>query len=270
MAQRISRAKATLRDLGEPFDLPVGDRLEVRVGTCPRRAVPPLQRGVRREHRARRSSAPTARPRRSGWPGWPTGCCPRPRGVGPARPDAPARRAAPGPGHGSGRPGPARRAGPLAVGPPARRRGHGAARLVAGGRSARALPGAGGHRRRARPGADGRRHRLAAGARALRAARGGGAEPLRHPGPGRGAGRGRGPGRRRGGARGGREPAAGQPSRWTPCAVTSPSSAGTARPPGSTTSRAARQATNLAEQRHLTARAARLGRPAGECGSAAR
>ena len=31
MAQRISRAKATLRDLGEPFDLPVGDRLEVRV-----------------------------------------------------------------------------------------------------------------------------------------------------------------------------------------------------------------------------------------------
>src|SRR6478752_1364093 len=31
MAQRISRAKATLRDLGEPFDLPVGDRLELRV-----------------------------------------------------------------------------------------------------------------------------------------------------------------------------------------------------------------------------------------------
>jgi RNA polymerase sigma factor (sigma-70 family) len=31
MAQRISRAKATLRELGEPFGLPVGDRLEVRV-----------------------------------------------------------------------------------------------------------------------------------------------------------------------------------------------------------------------------------------------
>jgi RNA polymerase sigma factor (sigma-70 family) len=31
MAQRISRAKATLRALGERFDLPVGDRLEVRV-----------------------------------------------------------------------------------------------------------------------------------------------------------------------------------------------------------------------------------------------
>ena len=34
--------------------------------------------------------------------------------------------------------------------------------------------------------------------------------------------------------------------------------------------RAARHATNLAERRHLTARASRLGRPAGECGSAAR
>ena len=53
MAQRISRAKRTLRDSGAPFELPANDELGDRVAAGPRGGLPPLQRGVRREHRGR-------------------------------------------------------------------------------------------------------------------------------------------------------------------------------------------------------------------------
>ena len=53
MAQRISRAKRTLRDSGAAVR-PAGERRARRPRpTGPRRGLPPLQRGVRREHRSR-------------------------------------------------------------------------------------------------------------------------------------------------------------------------------------------------------------------------
>ena len=76
MAQRITRAKQKHQGQRIPFGLPPAAERDRAAGRGAARAVPDLQRGLRQPRRARACSAPSWPPRRSGWPGWCTGCCP--------------------------------------------------------------------------------------------------------------------------------------------------------------------------------------------------
>ena len=187
MAQRISRAKRTLRSRGRAFEMPPAERAR---GPASRVVLAVLYLLFNEGYAAstgRDLTRPTAARRRSGSPGSPTGCCrTTPRSTRPARPHAPPRRAAPGARTASGDARAARRAGPLLWD----------RRLVAEGDRPARLDAAAGrppdayqvqaaiaavHDRAPH----GRRHRLAAGARALRAARAGGAAARSSRWPGR-------------------------------------------------------------------------------------
>ena len=234
MAQRISRAKRTLRDVGETFELPAATS-----SGAGGRALAVLYLLYNEGYAA--SAGADAHPYRPLGGGDPAGAAGAPAAARrpearAARADAPARRAPAGPGHGIRRPGHPRRAGPLASGTRPRRRGNAAARLGAGRRrpgSTRCRPPSPpcttGHRRPPTP--TGRRCSRSTGcSRRWRRA-----PSSRWPGrwrwPRR---RARMPPRRCSRRLDGRRSATTAAMR---CAVTSPSSAGTARPRGSTTSR---------------------------------
>ena len=128
MAQRISRAKARLREVDAPFAVPAARRAARARGGRGPRALPGLHRGPHRD-RGRRAHRRVAG--RRGDPAHAPAAPPaagRLRGDGPARADAAHRRPAPGPARRGGRAGAARRAGPLALGPRPDRRGRGARR----------------------------------------------------------------------------------------------------------------------------------------------
>ena len=76
MAQRISRAKQRIRASGVPFRMPAPAERGRPAALGAARALPDLQRGLRQQRRRRRCTAPSCPTRRSGWPGWCTGCCP--------------------------------------------------------------------------------------------------------------------------------------------------------------------------------------------------
>ena len=189
MAQRISRAKARLREVDAPFAVPPPAELPGPGGGGGPRALPRLHGGSHRDHRQR------AHRRVAGGRGGPAhpaaARAPPRRGRGrrAARADAADRRA-PARAHGRGRgPGPARGAGPLTVGPRADR---GGGRPRGGGPAPRAggpLPAAGGHRRRARRGRHGGGDGLGADRGTLRDARRPGPRPGRDAQPGRRRGR---------------------------------------------------------------------------------
>ncbi len=188
MGQRLSRAKATLRDSGARFELPEPRRSADPGGGRSRCAAPGLQRGVRAHHGslARRLRAD------------PGGHPPHPAAVRRAARSRRGRRcvgphaAHPGPGVGPDRRArrsrPARRPGPVAMGPGLDRRGRRDPGGGAPARPRRPVPAAGGHRRRARGGADLGRHRLAAAQPAVPDAVRPRAEPGRDAEP-RGGGR---------------------------------------------------------------------------------
>ena len=168
MAQRLSRARRTLRELDGPFRMPSRGRVRRAAPRRPARAVPDVQRGLRQHHGLDR------RPRRPGGRGPAPDPDPareparRPRGHRSARPDPAHRRPPPRPHRPARRAGLAGRPGPRAVGPRDGRRGRRARRGRARARRGRGVPAAGRDRRGARRGAEHRRDRLAPAARALR------------------------------------------------------------------------------------------------------
>ena len=117
VAQRISRAKRTLRDASAELELPAPDQLPARVVGRRRGRVPDLQRGVRRDGRRRLDPARSVR---RGHPARPDPDVAAARGVRAARPvgpDAAARLPTAGPDRCGGAAGAARRPGPAALGP---------------------------------------------------------------------------------------------------------------------------------------------------------
>ena len=73
MGQRISRAKRLLAESGATLEMPAGAERRAAARRRDGGRLPDLQRGVRRDRRARTGPAPTSAWRRCGWPGsWPT------------------------------------------------------------------------------------------------------------------------------------------------------------------------------------------------------
>jgi RNA polymerase sigma-70 factor (ECF subfamily) len=133
IAQRIVRGKAKFRDARIPYQVPGGRRPPRTARRRAGRHLPRLQRRVLRLLGRRPDEAaplPGGRP-----PGpAPRRLAARPGGSRAAGADATAGVAAAGPDLARGRPDPARRPGPLALGPRADRRGRGAGRAVASAR----------------------------------------------------------------------------------------------------------------------------------------
>ena len=150
MAQRISRAKQSIKTSRIPFRLPDRGGARRAAGGGAARPLPDLQRGLQQQHRA---VAPARRSRQRGDPARPVGARAaadqrggrRPAGAdaahrcAPRRPDRRQRRAHP-----------ARRAGSDALGPGADRRGNGAGLAGARQRLDRLLPAPGRDRGAAR------------------------------------------------------------------------------------------------------------------------
>ncbi len=201
MAQRISRAKRTVAESGEPLALPDARARTAAPRARAPRGLPRLQRGV---HVERRSEPGPHRPRLGGHPSRP----PAPRaaarrtgGDGAPRAHAADRGAPPGAHRARRLTGPPGRPGPLPLGPRPRhgghRVGHHCARARAGGR----VRPPGGGRRAARRGAPPRGHRLGADPLALLGARADDRQPRGAAEPGRRRGDGRGTRRRTGAPR---------------------------------------------------------------------
>ena len=194
MAQRISRAKQSIRAAGSTFELPAPAGAGRTARDRPAGPLPAVQRGLHDQLPARGCSAPTSRRRPSAWPDSCTGCClqrARSSGLLALMLLTDARRAARTTDDGllvplaeqdrtSGTTGRSTRASP-------------SSRRTLGAGPARAVPGAGGDRGRARRVADSRGDRLAADPRALRGARGSVTRPRRDAQPRRGSGDGRRP-----------------------------------------------------------------------------
>ena len=147
MAQRISRAKRPCASRGRPSSCPRATTSATGCGAPSPSCTSSSTRATRRApalHLTRTDRSGGGHP--AGPPGHRL-LPDDPEAIGPARPDAPARRTAAGARHGVRGPGDPRRPGPHALGPRPRRRGHRPARLDDRRRSrARRVPAAGGHR----------------------------------------------------------------------------------------------------------------------------
>ncbi len=168
MAQRISRAKQSIRSAGLRFDLPPGPRASRPARRRPARALPHLQRGL---HDELGPGPASDRPHHRGHPSGaaaPRAPARRGRGGRPARPDAADRRAPGGPDRRRRFDRATRRTAPRSLGHRADR-GRGGPRHPHPRHGAdRPVPAAGGDRRGPRRGAERRRDGLAADPRPLR------------------------------------------------------------------------------------------------------